>query len=51
MRLMLRLLTVTGRHPLTELVTNTYIPNDTQMTAQAGRVQVLGCTLPACHAC
>ena len=31
---------VTGRHPLTELVTDTYIPNDTKMTAQAGRVQV-----------
>ena len=39
---------VAGRHPLTELVTDTYIPNDTKMTAQAGRVQVRTCLLTAC---
>ena len=38
----------TGRHPLTELVTDTYIPNDTKMSAQTGRVQVPACPLTAC---
>ena len=28
-----------GKHLLTELVTDTYIPNDTNMTAHSGRVQ------------
>ena len=30
-----------GRHLLTELVTDTYIPNDTDMRSDSGRVQVL----------
>ncbi|KAK9821426.1 hypothetical protein WJX81_003661 [Elliptochloris bilobata] len=30
-----------GKHLLTELVTDTYIPNDTKMTAHQGRVQVI----------
>ncbi len=32
-----------GRHMLTELVTDTYIPNDTDMTPHEGRVQARTC--------
>ena len=31
---------VTGRHMLTEMVVDNYIPNDTHMTADESRVQV-----------
>lgn len=31
---------MTGRHPLAELVMDTFIPNDTTMQADAARVQV-----------